>query len=100
MIKEGHTVEEIEKQVGDRAQGVRKNAIAYQMLQEAREESDWDITKAKQDFSLILLAIGQKNIKFYLGCRKKLPKNNDLKALNFDEMTLVISIQQSTLLYL
>jgi hypothetical protein len=67
MIQEGHSVDEIEQQVGDRVQSVRKNAIAYHMLREAREDLDWDIGRAKKDFSLILLAIGQKSIKFYLG---------------------------------
>ena len=97
MIKEGHTVEEIKKQVGDRAQGVRKNAIAYNMLQEAREEFDWDITKAKQDFSLILLAIGQKNIKFYLGWTKKLPNTDDLKSLKLEEIALDSPVPDSHL---
>src|SRR5260370_19819770 len=40
MIEEGHTVDEIEEQVGDTAQGVRKNAIAYHILREAMEELD------------------------------------------------------------
>lgn len=58
MIQSGHTVDEIEQQIGDRAQSVRRSAIAYRMLQEAREELDWDIGKAKENFSFILLAIG------------------------------------------
>jgi hypothetical protein len=32
MIAEGYTVEDIEKEVGDRSQGVLKNAISYKLL--------------------------------------------------------------------
>jgi hypothetical protein len=88
MIEQGHSVEEIERQVGDRVQSVRKNAIAYHMLQEAREDLDWDIARAKNDFSLILLAIGQKNIKFYLGWSKAVPNSDKLKTMKLEEVQL------------
>lgn len=88
MIEQGHSVEEIERQVGDRVQSVRKNAIAYHMLQEAKEDLDWDIAKAKNDFSLILLAIGQKNIKFYLGWSKSVPNSDKLKTMKLEEVQL------------
>ncbi len=88
MIREGHSVNEIEQQVGDRAQSVRKSAIAYHMLREATEELDWDIGRAKKDFSLILLAIGQKNIKFYLGWSKAVPNVEQLKSMKLEEIDL------------
>lgn len=97
MIGEGHTVEEIEEQVGDRAQGVRKNAIAYHMLREAREELDWDIDRAKKDFSYILLAIGQKNIKFYLGWSKAVPNSEQLKGIKLEEIKLESPVPENHL---
>lgn len=97
MVGEGHSVKEIEEQVGDRAQGVRKNAIAYHMLREAREELDWDIDRAKKDFSLILLAIGQKNIKFYLGWSRTVPNTDQSKSIKLEEITLAAPVPESHL---
>jgi hypothetical protein len=97
MMKEGHTVEEIEEQVGDRVQGVRKNAIAYHMLREASEELDWDIGRAKEEFSLILLAIGQKSIKFFLGWSKGAPDSGQLKGLRLEEIELDSPVPESHL---
>ncbi len=97
MMKEGHTVEKIEEQVGDRVQGVRKNAIAYHMLREASEELDWDIGRAKEEFSLILLAIGQKNVKFYLGWSKGAPNSGQLKGLKLEEIELDYPVPESHL---
>ncbi len=97
MIREGHSVNEIEEQVGDRAQGVRKNAIAYHMLREAKEELDWDIGRAKKDFSLILLAIGQRNIKFYLGWSKAIPNTHQVKSMKLEEIQLDSPVPESHL---
>jgi len=100
MVQEGHDVKQIEEQVGDRAQSVRKSAIAYHMLREAREDLDWDINKAKEDFSLILLAIGQKNIKFYLGWSKSVPGVDGLKSMKLEEIELDSPVPESHLQHL
>jgi hypothetical protein len=88
MLHEGHSVDEIEQQVGDRAQSIRKNAIGYYMLHEAKEEFDFNIDRAKKDFSLILLAIGQRNIKFFLGWSRTIPNTKQLKSLRLEEIKL------------
>ena len=58
------------------------------MLHEAKEEFDWDINKAKEDFSLILLAIGQRNIKLFLGWSKTVPTSKEIKSLKLEEIAL------------
>lgn len=88
MIDDGHTIESIEKQVGDRVQSVRKNAIGYHLLKQAREELDWDISNARNDFSLLILSIGQKNIKSYLGWTKAVPETGKIKTMPLDEIEL------------
>lgn len=88
MIDDGHTIENIEKQVGDRVQSVRKNAIGYHLLKQAREELDWDIANARNDFSLLILSIGQKNIKAYLGWTKIIPETSKTKTTPLDEIEL------------
>ncbi len=87
MLDQGYTVGDIEREVGDRSQGVLKNAISYNVLQQARTELDLDISRAKEDFSYMLLAIGQRNIKAFLGWTKPAPKDA-VKILLLDEVSL------------
>lgn len=95
MIEEGHSVEDIEREVGDRAQGVLKNAISYYVLQQAKDEFDWDISSAKSDFSYLLLAIGQRNIKLFLGWEKEGAKRG--KPLPLSEVSLETPIPDTHL---
>lgn len=67
------------------------------MLREAREELDFDIEEAKNDFSLLLLAIGQKNIKFYLGWSKRVPETNQTKSISLEEVSLESPVPDSHL---
>jgi hypothetical protein len=88
MLDEGHTIDVIEREVGDRSQGVLKNAVAFRTLQQARVELDWDIRRAKEDFSYMLLAIGQRDIKLFLGWAKDGANNKGPKALSLAEVPL------------
>ncbi len=97
MLDEGHTVDDIVREVGDRSQGVLRNAVSYKVLQQAREELDWDIARAKEDFSYMLLAIGQRNIKIFLGWSKEKSKADAIKALSLDEIPLEAPIPETHL---
>src|SRR5260370_20696970 len=88
MLDQGHSIERIEHEVGDRSQAVVKNAVAFKTLQQARTELDWDIRRAKQDFSYLLLGIGQRSIKLFLGWSKQTGRNGDVKAIPFSEVSL------------
>lgn len=87
MLDEGNTVDDIVREVGDRSQGVLRNAISYYILQQARTELDVDISRAKEDFSYMLLAIGQRNIKVFLGWSKS-AKDDKVKVLPLEEVSL------------
>jgi len=88
MISEGQSVKEIEEQVGDRSQAVVKSAVAYQTLQQARTEFDWDLTRAKEDFSYMLLALGQRNVRVFLGWTKEGGSEDRIKSLPLSEVPL------------
>ncbi|RRA49310.1 hypothetical protein D1Y84_14530 [Acidipila sp. EB88] len=88
MLDEDYTIEDIEREVGDRSQGVLKNAISYKVLEQARLELDLDISRAKEDFSYMLLAIGQRNVKLFLGWSKPTPRSDDRKILPLSEVPL------------
>ena len=76
MIKGGLSPENVAAQIGDKQGAVVKNYLCYRLLDQARNEFDFDSTKAKEDFSLLLLAIGQGNIKRFLGLPKKSTNTN------------------------
>jgi hypothetical protein len=72
MLDQGFEIGDIEQRIGDRQGAGRKNVICYRMLEQAREEFDYDIHKATEDFSFLILSIGQGAIKRYLGLPNKL----------------------------
>lgn len=68
LIDQGETLQEVETQIADSQGSVRKNYISYKLLQQARDEFDYDTKSAEEGkFSLLILAIGQGKIKRYLG---------------------------------
>jgi hypothetical protein len=70
MLKAGKTVSDVEQDVGDKGQAVRKSAVSFNLLRIAKSELNYDITKAKENFSLLLLAVGGVGIKQFLGWTK------------------------------
>lgn len=79
MVEGGSSVHEVGNSIGDKQGSVNRNYLGYRLLGQAKDEFDLDLRKAKEDFSLLLLAIGQGSIKEYLG----LPKRS--KDTKFDE---------------
>ncbi len=92
MIQSGKSVEDVEHDVGDKGQAVRKSAISYNLLRVARDEMSYDITKAKNDFSLLLLALGQKGVKHFLGWVKT--DGEKQKTLPLAEIDLIHPVDE------
>lgn len=97
MLDEGHSIEAIEREVGDRTQAVLKNAVAYRTLQQAHSELELDITKAKDNFSFMLLGIGQREIKLFLGWSKPIDGAGRVKTLPLDEIPLEAPVPETHL---
>lgn len=76
MVESGKTVKQVEEQIGDRQSSVRKNYLSYKLLEQAHDEFDYDTKQAKADFSLLTLALGQGNIKRFIGLPKRLADSN------------------------
>jgi len=80
LIDLGKTLSDVETQVGDSQGSVRKNYISYKLLQQARDEFDYDTKLAELGkFSFLILAIGQGPIKRYLGLPTRI-KDTDPNA--------------------
>ena len=97
LLDQGYTIENIEHEVGDRSQAVLKNAIAFKTLQQARTEFDWDIRRAKEDFSYLLLGIGQRSIKVFLGWARHTGRNGEVKPVPLSEIALDAPVPASNL---
>ena len=76
MVDEGMTIDDIQKQVGDRNNSARKIYLCYQLIEVAKHEFDLNTEKAENLFSYLLLASGQGSIKDYLGIEKRLQDVN------------------------
>ena len=72
MTESGLSPKEIERRIGDRQGAVTRSYVCYKLLNQVEGEFDLDTTSAKKDFSLLLLAIGQGNIKRFLGLPPRL----------------------------
>lgn len=89
MIDVGHKINDLEQQVGDTAGTIRKNAACYSMLRQAQDEFDYDVHQAKEDFSLLILSVGQRNIKRFLGLPSKWQEvdlDNPVPEQNLDDL--------------
>ena len=65
------SLDRIQEQIGDRNNSARKSYVCYKALQQVQDEFDIDTRPGQNDFSLLLLALGQGNIKRFLGLPKK-----------------------------
>jgi hypothetical protein len=76
MIDGGLEFKQIEAQIPDKTSSLLKNYICYKILEQANNEFQFDTVRAKNDFSLLLLSIGQGNIKRFIGLPTKLSDAN------------------------
>lgn len=70
------TLQEVEAQIGDSQGSARKNYISYKLVQQSKDEFDYNTENAEEKFSLLLLAIGQGKIKRYIGLPTKVKDTN------------------------
>lgn len=81
MVDEGYSIDEIQKQIGDRQNSARKHYLCYKLAEQAKDEFDVDIGPIRNDFSFLMLATGQGNVKRYLGIPVKLSQINFNKPI-------------------
>jgi hypothetical protein len=79
LLDAGLKISEIQQQVGDRSSSVIKLYLGYKLVDIADSELGLPIEKPKEYFSYLLLAIGQKAVKDFLGLPRKLD-DIDLKS--------------------
>jgi hypothetical protein len=76
MIEGGSTVEQVQHQIGDTQNAVLKSYVSYRLLEQAKDEFGYDTKAAKNNFSLLMLALGQPTIKEFIGLPRRLQEVN------------------------
>lgn len=76
MVDGGNEISEIQQQVGDRSNSVRKLYLSYRLIDIAETELLMETAKAKEYFSYLILAIGQRAVKDFLGIPNRLTEAN------------------------
>jgi len=71
MVNTGNSIDDVAESIGDKQGSVNKNYLCYRLLAQAQDELEVDLRRAKEDFSLLLLAIGQANVKQFLGLPRR-----------------------------
>lgn len=79
MRDQGTTLDQIQKIVADSTNSIYRYFVAYKIVQLIEEHFDIDTSNAKQEFSYLLLALGQGSIKQYIGLPSSL-KQVDLES--------------------
>lgn len=68
----GLSLDEIQKSVGDTSNSARKTYASYRLIETMQSEYEsYDISKAKENFSYLMLALGQGPIKDFIGLPKQ-----------------------------
>ena len=76
MIKQGYDIDTIQRIIGDRTNNAKKTYLSYRIVEQAQDMLDLDTDEAKSSFSLLTLAIGQANVKAFIGLPTHLEKTN------------------------
>lgn len=73
LVEMGKKIEEIQESVGDTVESTRKSYLSYRLVKIIEEEG-LDVRKAESNFSYLLLTLGQKSIREYIGMDKPLSR--------------------------
>lgn len=60
-------VREVQRQIGDRSDAIKRQYLYYKILDQAREETSFDIKPAMARFSLITVALNHPSIRDFIG---------------------------------
>jgi hypothetical protein len=86
MIESGSSVKQVQSQIGDVHNAVLKSYACYRLLEQAKNDLDYNTKSAKNDFSLLMVALNQKNIKQFLGLPTRLAQINFESPVSDDKL--------------
>jgi hypothetical protein len=86
MIDENIEINEIQRKVGDQTGSVRKLYLAYRLVEIAESELSLATGRPKEFFSYLILALGQKPVKNFLGLPNKWTEINFEEPIPSDHM--------------
>lgn len=75
-VENNKTLDDVQRMVGDRSSSVRKLYLGYKLIEQAEDQLELDTSRAKEYFSYLILAIGQRSVKDFLGIPDRLATVN------------------------
>ena len=93
-VDSGSEINDIQQQVGDRSNSVRKLYLGYKLVEMAETELSMETDRAKEYFSYLILAIGQRSVKDFLGIPNRLTEvdfNNPIPSEKEENLKHLIS---------
>lgn len=74
MVESGVDLDEIQAKIGDRRNAAKLSYICYEILEQAKDLLDYDITNAQNNFSFLILSMG--SMRNFLGMPRKIAEVN------------------------
>ncbi len=71
MVNGGYSMSEVQTIIADRSNSARKFYLCYKMTEQVNNENDFYYDFNKNEFSYLLLSVGQNSIKEFLGIPQK-----------------------------
>lgn len=76
LVDTGRSLQDVEAEIGDTKGSAKKTYMSYKLLEQAKQEFDIDPKPVMNDFSLLMLAVGQGKIKRYIGLPTRFADTN------------------------
>jgi len=84
MAESGADLDDIQAKIGDRKNATRLSYICYKILEQAKDILGYDITKAQNNFSFLILSMG--GLRNFLGMPRKLSEVDYNEPVPKDKM--------------
>ena len=92
MVESGVDLDEIQAKIGDKRNAAKLSYICYEILEQAKDLLDYDITNAQNNFSFLILSMG--SMKNFLGMPRKIAEVNfeePVSKENLDNLHFLLS---------
>lgn len=84
MVKSGLDLDEIQAKIGDRRNAAKLSYICFEILEQAKDLLDYDITSAQNNFSFLILSMG--SMRNFLGMPRKIADVNFAEPVSKEKL--------------
>jgi hypothetical protein len=89
LIRDGKSIVEIERAIGDSGQTTKKLYQAFVVFEQIKNDLEEDVHQIKERFSLLEVMLGQQDIKKHIGIPRRLPTSAVERVVDDDHLELL-----------